>query len=81
MTDTQRLSLPQLNAIARDALDAGQNKVIAAVPSKDASDYAEIIVCSRMQHDLMTIGVRRSQSADQIRGEIVRRVQQRDSVS
>lgn len=74
-TGTPRLSLWQLNAIARDAVDPKWHAVIAAVPSRGGSDYAEIIVCSsEKQNGFMTVGVRRSQSADQIRSEIMRRV-------
>ena len=77
---TIRLSLRQLNAIAREAVVGAHehHDVIAAVPSKEGSDYTEILVGSKENpRERMTIGVRRSQTEDQIRREIVRRVQQR----
>ena len=76
-----RLSLGRLNAIAREAIvgEREHHQVIAAVPSKEGSDYAEIVVGSTEDlHERMTIGVRRSQPEDQIRRDIARRVRQQE---
>ena len=77
---TIRLSLRQLNAIAQEAIVGADERleVIAAVPSKEGSDYTEIVVGS-IEHprERTTVGVRRSQPEDQIRREIARRVLRR----
>jgi hypothetical protein len=77
---TTRLSLSQLNTIAREAVVGAREHldVIAAVPSREGSDYTEIVVGSTdNRRERTTIGVRRSLPEDQIRREIVRRVAKR----
>ena len=60
-------SLRQLNAIAQEAIvGAGERlEVIAAVPSREGSDYTEIVVGSTEHpRERTTVGVRRSQPED-----------------
>jgi hypothetical protein len=78
-SSTARLSVRRLSAIAREAIRGEHHQIVAAVPSREGSDYAEIIVGSTDHKSApMTIGVRRSESEDHLRREIARRVRDRD---
>jgi len=81
----EKVSLVDLNHIARQVLNGPRREVIAVLPSEGDSAYAEIVV-DEVSNEKSTdrrrmIGVSRSQTIDQARDEITRKWGARGIVS